>query len=166
MVPSPRAQRLGELERAHAQRLKRYTPREEDYVEVIYELIREKGYARAIDISTNLHVQSPSVTRMLQKLHANDLVVYERYRGIMLTDKGERLAKSVHDRHGILVRLLLLLGVSPETAHRDAEGLEHNLHSETIDRLTRLVKLFEDNPAWLQAAQPTAARETSGRATH
>jgi len=158
MPHSPRAQRLGELERAHARRLQRYTPREEDYVEVIYELMREKGYARAVDISANLHVRSPSVTRMLQKLHADDLVLYERYRGIMLTEKGERLAKSVRERHGILVRFLLLLGINRETAHRDAEGLEHSLHPETIERLTRLVKVFEENRSWAQTVSPPPAR--------
>jgi Mn-dependent DtxR family transcriptional regulator len=159
MPPSSRAQRLAQLERAHARRLQRYTPREEDYVEVIYELMREKGYARAVDISANLHVRSPSVTRMLQKLHASDLLVYERYRGIMLTEKGERLAKSVRERHGILVRFLRLLGVNPETAHRDAEGLEHSLHPATIERLSHLVRVLEDNPAWVQTVQPPAVRD-------
>jgi Mn-dependent DtxR family transcriptional regulator len=95
---------------------------------------------------------------MLQKLHADDLVLYERYRGIMLTEKGERLARSVRERHGILVRFLLLLGVNRETAHRDAEGLEHSLHPETIERLTRLVKVFEENPSWAQTLYPRPTR--------
>lgn len=152
MRASHPAGRLRELGLAHVRRAKRYTPREEDYIEVIYELIREKGYARAIDISSHLHVRSPSVTRMLQKLHNSGLLIYEKYRGITLTERGQEIAKSVRERHGILAKLLVLLGVNEEIAHRDAEGIEHSLHPETIDHLARLVKTIQENPALVKTS--------------
>src|SRR5208282_1977762 len=73
--------------------------RVEDYLEVVYELIQKKGYARTADIAQRLGVKSSSVTVMLQKLHSMGFIVYERYRGLTLTSSGERLAKSVQQRH-------------------------------------------------------------------
>src|SRR5918911_4675914 len=76
------------------------TDRMEDYLEVIYELIQQKGYATAVDISESLNVSSPSVTKMLQRLDENKYLHYERYRGISLTHQGIYVAKSIHNRHG------------------------------------------------------------------
>ncbi|MDQ3999379.1 MAG: metal-dependent transcriptional regulator, partial [Thermoproteota archaeon] len=64
------------------------TTRMEDYLEVIYELITQKGYATTVDISDYLNVSSPSVTKMLQRLNESGHVNYERYRGISLTESG------------------------------------------------------------------------------
>jgi len=61
--------------------------RVEDYLEVIYGLIQTKGYARAVDIAEQLGVKTPSVTAMVQKLDDMGLVVYERYRGLTLTER-------------------------------------------------------------------------------
>src|SRR5208282_4978177 len=80
--------------------------RVEDYLEVVYELIQKKGYARSADIAGRLGVKSSSVTVMLQKLHAMGLIVYERYRGLILTTSGERLAKSVQQRHLTILKFL------------------------------------------------------------
>ena len=55
------------------------TDRREDYLEVIYELIQQKGYATTADISKHLNVSSPSVTKMIKKLDENDYLIYERY---------------------------------------------------------------------------------------
>jgi DtxR family manganese transport transcriptional regulator len=122
----------------------------EDYLEVIYELIQEKGYARSIEISKYLRVTSPSVTSMLQRLHRMGFVVYERYRGITLTNKGERLARSVKERHIIIAKLLRILGVNEDIANSDAEGIEHHVHRITIDHITRFVDFVKDNPAWFE----------------
>ena len=142
--------RLYQLGEAHVEYGKRYTPRVEDYLEIIYELIKEKGYATTTDISNYLHVRAPTVTRMIQKLHSDDFLVYEKYRGIKLTSKGERLARSVREKHGVLADFLKLLGIDEETAHRDAEGIEHYLHAETLDRLASFVAFVKENPDWLK----------------
>ena len=60
----------------------------EDYLEVIYELVEQKGYATTVDISTYLNVSSPSVTKMTQRLDETGYLKYEKYRGIRLTDEG------------------------------------------------------------------------------
>ena len=62
------------------------TDRTEDYLEVIYELIKQKGYATTVDISNYLNVSSPSVTKMIKRLDESGYLNYEKYRGIRLTD--------------------------------------------------------------------------------
>jgi Mn-dependent DtxR family transcriptional regulator len=116
------------------------TERMEDYLEVIYELVHYKGYATTIDISDNLNVSSPSVTKMVQKLNESGHLNYEKYRGIRLTDKGIRVAKNIRERHGLLAEFLKIIGVDEDTANKDAEGIEHHLHTETVEKLQKFVK--------------------------
>jgi len=131
--------RLAFIRDAHnAQKVDR-TTRMEDYLEVIYELITQKGYATTVDISDYLNVSSPSVTKMLQRLNESGHVNYERYRGISLTESGVAVAKNMHDRHGILADFLKMIGVDEDTANRDAEGIEHHLHPETLKRLEEFI---------------------------
>ncbi len=149
MAPKARpAERLGALKRAHAAAASGPSPRVEDYVEIIYELILEKGYARIVDISSHLDVSSPTVTKMIQRLDEDGLVAYERYRGVALTPRGEALAKEVRHRHGVVTAFLRLLGVDDATANRDAEGIEHYLDPRTLDRIARLVDHAEADPEW------------------
>lgn len=145
---APAGERLGALKRAHASTSEGPTPRVEDYVEVIYELILEKGYARIVDIGAHLAVSSPTVTKMIQRLDEEGLVVYERYRGVVLTADGEALAKEVRHRHGVVTSFLRILGVDDATANRDAEGVEHHLDARTLARLAQLVEHAEKHPEW------------------
>lgn len=116
------------------------TDRMEDYLEVIYELVLQKGYATTIDISDYLNVSSPSVTRMMKKLHETGFIRYERYRGMSLTEKGVEVAKAIHKRHGILAEFFKMIGVQDDIANEDAEGIEHHLHSETLMKLEDFVR--------------------------
>lgn len=143
-----RDDRLRALKKAHGAVSTGPTPRVEDYVEVMYELILEKGYARIVDISAHLHVSSPTATKMIQKLADDGLVVYERYRGVALTDAGTALAKSLRERHSIVMDFLRLLDVDEGTAHRATEGIEHHLDAETLERLARLVEHARADPQW------------------
>jgi Mn-dependent DtxR family transcriptional regulator len=133
--------RLEFIRDAHnAQKIGR-TTRMEDYLEVIYELITQKGYATTVDISDYLNVSSPSVTKMLQRLNESGHVNYERYRGISLTESGVAVAKNMHDRHSILADFLKMIGVDEDTANRDAEGIEHHLHPETLKKLEEFIRV-------------------------
>src|SRR5690606_28130976 len=97
----------------------------EDYLERIYALIEEKGYARVSDIAEALQVTPSTVTRMVQKLDELNLLEYERYRGLSLTREGERVGRLIHERHKALERFLNLLGVHDQpTVEKDVEGLE------------------------------------------
>ena len=121
----------------------------EDYLETIYGLIEDKGYARVSDIAEALELQPSSVTRMIQKLDEQDYVVYERYRGLVLTSKGERVGRQMRQRHRMLEKFLRLLGVVDEhTVQRDVEGIEHHVSVATLDAIQRFVTFLEANPAW------------------
>ncbi|MBI3022747.1 MAG: transcriptional regulator [Thaumarchaeota archaeon] len=139
------SERLNVLEKAHLRSPRKYTPREEDYVEVILELIEDKGYARAVDISNNLNVRAPTVTTMIQKLHNNGLLTYEKHRGFALTEMGEELARSVRNRHSTIAEFLLILGLDQKLAHEDAEGMEHSLQPKTLEKLGHFVRFLRAN---------------------
>ena len=125
----------------------------EDYLEVIYRLIDEKGYARIFDISASLNVKPPSVTEMVQKLAKEGYVKYTRYQTITLTNKGREVAKNVYRRHKTLTEFLKILGVEEEIAEKDACEIEHSLHPETVERLTKFVEFVKNaprDPKWLE----------------
>jgi Mn-dependent DtxR family transcriptional regulator len=138
--------RLKSIRNAHnkknvGQEQQQQTGRMEDYLEVIYELIRQKGYATAVDISESLSVSSPSVTKMLKRLDENKYLRYEKYRGISLTGEGIAVAENIHQKHGLLAEFLKMIGVDENIANVDAEGIEHHIHAETLKKL----ELFVNN---------------------
>ncbi|KAB7672992.1 transcriptional regulator MntR [Bacillus sp. B1-b2] len=122
------------------------TPSMEDYIERIYNLIEDKGYARVSDIAESLSVHPSSVTKMVQKLDKDEYLVYEKYRGLILTPKGKKIGKRLVYRHELLEQLLRLIGVKEENIYNDVEGIEHHLSWDSIDRIGDLVQFFEENP--------------------
>ncbi|MCF6137870.1 transcriptional regulator MntR [Pseudalkalibacillus berkeleyi] len=121
------------------------TPSMEDYIERIYQLINEKGYARVSDIAEALEVHPSSVTKMVQKLDKGKYVVYEKYRGFVLTPNGKKLGKRLVYRHELLEEFLKVIGVDPENIYEDVEGIEHHLSWNAIDRIGDLVQYFDEN---------------------
>ena len=131
--------RLEAIRYANSVKKEDRTDRMEDYLEVIYELVQEKGYATTVDISSYLNVSSPSVTKMMQKLDETGYLKYEKYRGIKLTNEGIRIARNIRNRHGLLAEFFMIIGVDEETANNDAEGIEHHLHPETMKKLEEFI---------------------------
>jgi len=105
----------------------------DDYVELISDLIREVGEARQVDMAARLGVSQPTVAKMLKRLATMGLIEMTPWRGVFLTAEGEKLAQESRERHQIVENFLLVLGVSPEIARRDAEGMEHHVSEETLD---------------------------------
>ena len=118
----------------------------EDYLERIHELIEEKGYARVVDIASSLDVKQASVTSMVQKLGELGYINYEKYRGLILTDKGREVALRIQRRHETLSRFFSLLGLDSKTQQADIEGIEHHLSPETLNCFADLAQYFEDHP--------------------
>jgi len=123
----------------------------EDYLERIHELIQEKGYARVVDIASSLKVKQASVTSMVQKLAELGYINYQKYRGLILTEKGRAVACRIKKRHQTLARFFSLFGLAEETQQQDIEGIEHHLSAETVEVLAGLAKFFEDHPETLKA---------------
>jgi Mn-dependent DtxR family transcriptional regulator len=123
----------------------------EDYLERIYELFEEKGYARVVDIASSLKVRQASVTSMVQKLAEARYLKYEKYRGLILTPKGREVALRIRNRHETLSRFFSLLGLDAATQRRDIEGIEHHLSPATMEVLADLAAFFERNAEQLRA---------------
>lgn len=119
----------------------------EDYLECILQLIQGKGLARAVDIAATLDIAQPSVTAMTQRLAAEGLLTYEKYRGITLTAEGEKLASAIIQRHQILTRLLRHFGLDEATIYRDVEGMEHHISRKTLDAFDALTAELDRSPA-------------------
>jgi Mn-dependent DtxR family transcriptional regulator len=132
--------RLESIRHAHNVKREERTDRMEDYLEVIYELIKQKNYATPIDISESLNVSSPSVTKMVQRLYEQGYLNYEKYRGISLTQQGTSVAMNIHNRHSLLTEFLIMIGVNKDIANIDAEGIEHHVHPETLKKLEEFLK--------------------------
>jgi len=109
----------------------------EDYVELIDDLIREGGEARAVDVARRLGVTHVTVTKTLARLQREGLVTSAPYRSIFLTPRGKRLAHRARQRHQLVVEFLLALGVPTRDAEADAEGIEHLISPQTLKAMRR-----------------------------
>ena len=130
----------------------------EDYLERIHELIEAKGYARVVDIASSLKVRQASVTNMVKKLGEAGYLKYEKYRGLVMTEKGRAVARKIQRRHETLSRFFSLFGLDAETQRRDIEGIEHHLSPATVTVLADLAQFFEENPDQLRAFMQSRKR--------
>jgi Mn-dependent DtxR family transcriptional regulator len=129
------------------------TPTMEDYLECIYKLIEQKGYARTSDIAENLQVHPSSVTKMIQKLDKDHYLIYEKYRGLVLTANGRKIGKRLLKRHQLLEQFMQIIGVREENIYKDVEGIEHHLSWDSITCIESLVEFFQRNPQSLAELQ-------------
>lgn len=121
----------------------------EDYLERILELINMKGYARVVDIAQRLQISKASVTNMVQRLDAEGLLKYEKFRGLVLTTAGEALAQNITHRHQLLTDFLKLLGLDDEVIYHDVEGMEHHISPPTLRAIEALTSHLQRQPALL-----------------
>jgi Mn-dependent DtxR family transcriptional regulator len=128
----------------------------EDYLERILELINTKGYARVVDIAESLSISQASVTNMVQRLDADGLLKYEKYRGLVLTTAGEELARNITHRHQLLTDFLQLLGLDSQTIHHDVEGMEHHVSPATVHAIESLTAQLKRQPALLERVRTGA----------
>ena len=128
----------------------------EDYLERILELINTKGYARVADIARSLDISQASVTNMIQRLDAEGLLKYEKYRGLVLTAAGETLAKNITRRHRLLTDFLNLFGLDERVIFHDVEGMEHHISPPTLRAIKALTAQLERQPALIERVRQAA----------
>ena len=128
------ARRFGKTRVAQAHALN------EDYVELIDDLLRSEGEARPTDIARRLGVSHATAIKTIARLKREGLVSGRPYRGVFLTAEGESLAARVRVRHRLVVDVLLALGVPEEAAEQDAEGIEHHVSDATLDAFERFLE--------------------------
>ncbi len=120
------------------------TPAMEDYLEMIYRNNLENDYARINQLSKLLNVKDSSVSKMVQKLGELNLLNYEKYGYITLTDKGKKLGRFLLKRHKVIQEFLKLIGCR-EDVLKQTELMEHVLDEETIERMDNLINFFDNN---------------------
>ena len=107
----------------------------ENYLEQLLLLSREKDKVRAVDLCAALGFSRPTVSVMLRELRAGGFVIVADNGGLLLSEKGEALAKKIYERHCLISESLMALGVSRETAKADACKIEHDISEETLNCL-------------------------------
>jgi len=111
----------------------------QDYLEAIADLIEQTGEARVVDLANRLGISHATVIQTIRRLQRDGFVTSEPYRSIFLTDKGRSIAADARHRHAVTVALLKKLGVSPDVAEVDAEGMEHHVSKETLKAFEQFV---------------------------
>ena len=140
-----------------ANKTRRNSAAVEDYLERILELINSKGYARVVDIAAALKISQASVTNMVQRLDAEGLLKYEKYRGLILTATGKSLAYKIAQRHKLLTDFLGLLGLDDRVIYHDVEGMEHHVSAPTLRAIEALTAQLRRRPALLAELQGAIA---------
>jgi Mn-dependent DtxR family transcriptional regulator len=109
----------------------------EMYLEAILVLSRKNGFVRSIDVSEYLGYSKPSVSRAVGILRSGDYITVDPDGGLSLTEKGREIARKIYERHTLLTRLLIHIGVTEETAAADACKLEHAISDESFEALKK-----------------------------
>ncbi len=122
---------------------KKSSRRNEDLLEAILEISKDKGYAKSRDVAAALKITPATVTDGFKRLSDAGMVNYERYGGVTLTDTGITIAMQTRRSHDIIRKLLEIGGVGEEIADRDACIMEHGLSEQSRDSLTRLLAYIE-----------------------
>ena len=111
----------------------------EMYLETIYVLSKNSGSVRSIDVAEYMGYSKPSVSRAVGLLKSGGYLITKDGE-LLLTDKGQQVAKKVFERHTVLSRFLMRIGVSDETASIDACKIEHVISDETLNAIKNQLK--------------------------
>ncbi|MCD8151468.1 MAG: metal-dependent transcriptional regulator [Clostridiales bacterium] len=107
----------------------------EDYLECILKLSKVRPVVRSIDIATEMNYSKPSISVAMKNLRTNGYINMDDCGFITLTDAGMKIASSIYERHLLLKKWLVFLGVDEQIAEDDACKIEHTLSKETFSAL-------------------------------
>lgn len=110
-----------------------------DYCELVEDLIVEQGQARNVDLARRLGIHPVTVGKTVKRLAREGFLQAEPYRPLLLTKKGAELARASREKHNLVLGLLLKLGVDPEVAEIDSEGMEHHASMETLEAIRKFL---------------------------
>ena len=113
------------------------TENTEDYLELIAELLNNKGEARIVDIASKMGIAQATANKTIQRLHQQGYITREPYRSIFLTIKGQKIASKSKKRHHTVLKFLLNLEIDKKTAAADAEGIEHHVSEKTLKKMEK-----------------------------
>ena len=114
----------------------------EMYLETILILSQKQNMVRSIDVAEDMGFSKPAVSRAMAKLKADKYILIDSEGYIALTESGRQIAEKIYERHTMLTRFLLRLGVDEETAAADACKIEHDMSDKTFDAIKNHVREY------------------------
>ena len=118
----------------------------EMYLETIYVLSQKSNSVRSIDVAEHMGFSKPSVSRAVGLLKQDGLLWMDEYGYLKLTEEGTRKASQIYERHTVLSRLLMNLGVDEETASEDACRIEHYISDTSFDAIKAHMAKYGSKP--------------------
>ncbi len=112
----------------------------ENYLEAILILKQELGNVRSIDVAHHLGVTKPSVSIAMKTLREEGFLTVDEAGGITLTEEGLQIASKMYERHQVIAKTLMLLGVTKETAYEDSCKIEHDLSQESFEKIKEFLE--------------------------
>jgi DtxR family Mn-dependent transcriptional regulator len=117
----------------------------EMYLETIHILLKNKSYVRSIDIAEYMNYSKPSVSRGVGLLKKNGYITVDKDGYIVLTDVGKKTAESIYERHTVLTKMLMGLGVDEKTASEDACKMEHIISEKSFKAMKKHIEFHLHN---------------------
>ena len=111
----------------------------EDYLEAVLKLSKTKPDVHSVDVARELGVSKPAVTKALKILSSNGYIEFDGNH-IHLTEEGGAYAERIYQRHQVITKFFLLLGVSRENAETDACRMEHDISDESFAAIEKYIK--------------------------
>jgi len=112
----------------------------ENYLEAIMVLKEQYGYVRSIDVANHLGFAKPSVSVAMKALREEGCVETDENGYLSLTKKGTEIASRIYERHNVIARTLINLGVSEEVAYEDSCKIEHDISDESFQRIKEFLE--------------------------
>ncbi len=110
----------------------------EDYLETILILSKDLGNVRSIDVANYLGYSKPSISVAMKRLRENGYLTVDEHGHLLLTKAGLSIAQNIYEKHQVLTQFLLSIGVSQDTAKKDACRIEHVISDESFEKLKKL----------------------------
>ncbi len=107
----------------------------EDYLEAILVLKHKNGLVRSLDVAEHMGVSKPSISNAVRLLREGGFLTMDEAKHLELTELGREVAERIYERHILLTRGLIAIGVDPVVAERDACRIEHDISRESFDKL-------------------------------
>ena len=107
----------------------------ENYLEAILMIKKQKGFVRSIDVANELGFSKPSVSVAMKNFREEEYIIIDSEGNISLTDKGKKIAERVFERHNIIARALIALGVDEDVAYEDSCKIEHDISQQSFEKI-------------------------------
>lgn len=107
----------------------------ENYLETVLMLTNKNKYVRSVDVANELGFSKASVSVAMKAFREEGYITINEDGGISLTAKGLQIAEKMCERHNIIARALMALGVSEETAYTDSCKIEHDISEESFEKI-------------------------------